>query len=173
MIAAGKYKAVACGQVVLGTSKQKGTPFIEFYFRVTDGPSAGEEVRWSGYFSEKTQERTIESLQFCGWDGDDLSEFSDGALHGLDTTPVQIVVEHEEYEKDGEKKVAPRVAWVNRIGGFLQTESAMASDAAASFGERMRGLVAKVRERRPGGDGTDFNHGANVKATGTAGKPRF
>jgi len=165
MIEAGKYRAKATGQVVLGTSEKKGTPFIELYFRVIDvypdgveGANHGEEVRWTSYFTEATSKRTIEALQYCGWSGEDLSEFADGELHGLDTNEIQIVVEVESYTNDqGEERATPKVQWVNKLGGFLNVKNAMKKDAAASFGEKMRGLVLKTRSKTMSEDsGTDF-----------------
>lgn len=170
----GRYKAKACGDVVLGTSAKKGTPFIELYFEIQEGENKGGKVRWTSYFGDNSSERTIESLQHCGWSGDDVGEFADGQLHGLDANDVEIVTELEEYEKEGEKKVAPRVKWVNKIGGYLNVQNAMAPEAAASFGEKMKGLVLKMKQKK--GDpaaADDFPHGANApeeKATGTGTK---
>jgi hypothetical protein len=105
----GKYKARAVGQVVVGKSKDKGTPYIEFYFEVTQGENKGGSARWTGYFTDKTSDRTIEALQICGWEGEDLSEFEDNGLHGLDTNEVQIVVELETFEDrdTGEERTVP------------------------------------------------------------------
>lgn len=160
----GTYKARATGEVVLGSSSQKGTPFIELYFEITQGDNKGGKVRWTSYFSEKTSERSIESLQYCGWKGDDMSEFSDGGLHGLDKNEVEIVVEIEEYnDKEGNPRSSPKVQWVNRGGGgYLNTAQAMNTDAAQTFGERMRGLVLALRAKKPQDTGTDFAHGANA-----------
>lgn len=176
-ITADKYKARAVGQVVLGESGTKKTPFIEFYFEITDGENKGGQVRWTGYFpdgNDKVKKRTVESLQYCGWTGEDLAEFLDGELHGLDANEVQIDVGIEEYEKDGEKRSAPRVQWVNKSGGFLNVQNAMSKDKAESFSDRMRGLVMKSREKIAKTDGTDFEFGENAKpdqkkASGTKG----
>lgn len=172
-----RYKARAGGEVVLGTSSEKKTPFVELYFEITDGENKGGKVRWTGYFGEKSATRTIESLQHCGWEGDDVGEFSDGELHGLDTNEVEIVTELEEYEKDGEKRVAPRVRWVNRLGGYLNVQNAMTKEAAATFGEQMKGLVLKLKSKKveKPEDPDSFNFGANVKSepqkkTGTGGR---
>ncbi len=168
MITNGTYRAKACGEVVLGTSSKKGTPFIEFYFMIQEGDNKGGKVRWTTYFSEKTNERSIESLQYCGWRGEDLSEFADGGLHGLDSNEVEIVVELEEYQtQESETRVSPKVQWVNRAGGYLNLEAAMNLQAAESFGDRMRGLVLAMRAKKPlvaAGSGSDFDHGANVVA---------
>lgn len=153
-LTAGTYKARVEGECVLGESKNKGTPFLEFYLTITAGDAKGQRARWTGYFTENATERSIQALQFCGWQGEDLSEFSDGALHGLDSNDVEIVVELEDYEveyEDGTKetKTAPRVAWINRAGGFLNKAAAMDPAAAKSFGDRMRGLVLKSKEKNP------------------------
>lgn len=161
----GTYKARASGDLVLGTSANKGTPFIEFYFTISEGDCQGKAVRWTSYFTEKTNERSIESLRHCGWQGDDLGEFSDGKLHGLDSNEVEIVVELEEYDKDGDMKTSPKVQWVNKPGGgrYLNVNAAMDQNAALSFGERMRGLVLAMKSKKaPQGDGAEFNHGANA-----------
>jgi len=148
-IAAGKYTARAVGEVVLGKSKTKDTPFIEFYFEVRGGECSGERVRWTSYFTEKTSERTIQSMQLCGWDGDDLAVFSDGKLHGLNKKDVSIVVELESYKNEkGEDRTTPKVAWVNRIG-FLNTEARMTEDAASSFAAKMNDLIHLAKVRKP------------------------
>lgn len=177
----GKYKARATGQVVLGTSSKQKTPFVECYFKIIGGENNDGEVRWTSYFSEKAAPRTIEALQICGWEGDDVGEFADGEPHGLDRNEVEIVVELEEYEdENGDKKTSPRVQWVNRLGGYLNVQNAMSKDDAASFGEKMRGLVLKMKTKKasPPSEATDFPHGANVpeapksepKKTGTGGR---
>ncbi len=173
MITAGTYRAKASGACVLGASANKGTPFLELYFKVIEGEHVGSLVRWTGYFTENTNERTIQSLLLMGWQGEDPSEFSDGQLHGLDSSEVDIVVELEEYEKDGETRHSPRVQWVNRPGGYLNVENAMKTEAAKDFGARMRGLVMSMRAKTPvsknTGTGASFDHGASAPANaGTA-----
>jgi len=174
MITNGTYRARATGACVLGTSANKGTPFLEFYLKVLEGEHAGALVRWTGYFTENTSERTIQALLLCGWHGEDPSEFGDGTLHGLDANDVDIVVEIEEYEKDGETKHAARVQWINRPGGYLNVENAMNTEAAKGFGERMRGLVVAMRAKTPTGkgNGTDFPHGANATPPAAAAAPK-
>lgn len=171
----GTYRAKASGKCVLGTSANKGTAYLELYFKVIEGDHAGALVRWTGYFTENTNERTIQSLLTMGWQGEDPSEFADGELHGLDSKEVDIVVELEEYEKDGEVRHSPRVQWVNRPGGYLNTDNAMSNEAAKSFGERMRGLVLAVRAKSPeakSAANVDFPHGANAPASGGAPAPK-
>lgn len=164
-------------QQQLTTSSQKQTPGIQIMFRVTEGEYADETVRFDGWFTEKTAERIIESLNYCGWTGDDLAQFSDGGLHGLDTNDVELVIEMEDYHGTDEKylgKQFPKVQWINRLGGRgLNVKSAMTPDAAAAFGEKFRGLVLKARAKAPQPDGTDFNFGANAPPQAAAGGKRF
>lgn len=176
---AGLYRGRACGQVVLGKSAQKGTPQIEFYLAVTKGENQGDKARWTGYFGPNSKGRTIEALQLCGWQGDDLSEFKDGELHGLDTNEVEIDIEIEEYETQVENnetgetntvvKSSPRVKWVNDPAGRVSVENAMGEAEALNFGESMKGLVLKLKAKRPtpaaaSAESGTFNHGANTSA---------
>jgi Fe-S cluster assembly iron-binding protein IscA len=85
----------------------KGGEQIAVLFEILEGPDAGNSVTWFGYFTEKTVDRTIEALRYCGMEGDDLS-----AIREL-PNKVQIVVEHETYEG----KTRAKVAWVNQLGG--------------------------------------------------------
>lgn len=135
-----KCTARAVGECVLGKSKEKGTPFIEFYFEVKGGENDGSRVRWTGYFTDKTAERTIDSLRTCGWKGSCFAVFADGKLHGLDSNDVQIVVEMQEYTDEGVTKLSPRVAWVNSLG-FLNTQAKMKADDLASFAAKYNNMA--------------------------------
>lgn len=143
MIAKGKYKAKAT-EGVYGTAKNKGTTFVRVSFQVVDGPEAGNYVTWDGYFTENTNERTIESLRHCGctFPGNDITN-----LEGLTTNDVQVVVEHESYtikegENAGQEKTVARVAWVNSLGTYGVPEDQRLDDAGKkSFAARMKGLL--------------------------------
>ncbi len=146
---AGSYTARADGQVVLGASMNKSTPFIECYFKINGGELDGQRVRWTSYMSENTWERTTQSLEYCGWSGEDISVFSDGKLHGLDKNDVEVVVEEETFtSQDGSEKSTFRVAWVNRLG-YLNTAAAMTGDAVTAFSARMNALIAGRRAKSP------------------------
>lgn len=147
---AGKYRAKAC-EVMLGKSSGKGTPFVGVMFEVTQGDLTGTRVKWEGWLTDKTAERVFESLQHCGWHGDDLSQFAGGNLHGLDTNEVELVVEMEEYNGDDPKhagKSFPKVQWVNKVGsGPKFSGESMDVAQAAAFGQKFRGLAAAVRAK--------------------------
>lgn len=153
MIQAGTYKARAT-QVLLTQSKTKGTPGIQVNFQIQDEDFAGESIRWDGWLTEKTAERTFESLRYCGWHGDDISVFAgEGVLDGCDMNDVEIVVKMEPYDGPNEEyqgKSFPRVQWVNKSGGRgLNVENAMAKPAAIAFAEKMKGLAVKSRGAAP------------------------
>ncbi len=150
MLTAGTYKARATKALLAQVGGNK-TPAMQVVFQVQDeGPHQGETIRWDGWLTDKTQDRTIESLGHCGWTGDDISVFAkDGApLQGMDLNDVELVVEIEAYEKEGETKHAAKVAWVNRIGGRgLNVENAMPQAEALAFAQKMKGIVLKSRAK--------------------------
>ena len=102
-------------------------------FVILDGPGEGQPIRWTGWFTEKTFERTIRSLRYCGWKGDDLSDLST-----VGESDCQVTVEHESYEGKSHAKVA----WVNALGGNLKP---MASVDAAGFARQMLPRIAAMK----------------------------
>jgi hypothetical protein len=111
-VPAGKYRARAMSGD-FGESAQKKTPFVRVGFAISDGvDAAGETVAWTGYFTENTTARTIDSLRFCG------CTFPERRRHrtsrGLDTNEVEIVVEHEPYQTQAGETTA--VARQGRLG---------------------------------------------------------
>ena len=106
-------------------------------FAILDGPGEGQQIRWTGWFTDKTFERTIRSLRYCGWKGDDLSDLS--TVGELD---CQVTVEHESYEGKSHAKVA----WVNALGGNLKS---MATVDAAGFASRMLPRIAALKSEGP------------------------
>jgi hypothetical protein len=106
--------------------------------------ASGEEVTWYGYFTEKTQERTLESLRHLGWPGEDLFDLS-----GVTANEVEIVVEHEEYETpQGEMKTRARVRWINAIGGGgIVMKETMDVAQAKAFAQRMRATAIAAKRK--------------------------
>jgi hypothetical protein len=148
-----KFRAKAV-DVGLGFTNN-GNEQIGVVFEVVEGDCAGEEITWYGFFTEKTAQRTIESLRYCGWQGNDLASIDVEDIPKV----VQIVVEEDEYE--GKRRL--RVQWVNRDGAGLAMKTRLAGSAAASFAARMKGLCMAVkpepvqveRAQRPEGDSHD------------------
>jgi hypothetical protein len=138
MIENGKYKARA----TMGTlgKADTGTHQVLVDFEITDGQHKGQHIAWFGSFTDKTMDRTIESLRHCGWVGDDLDR-----LEGIDANEVELVIEQEEYEG----KPRARVRWVNRIGSGATLKHPLTPAEARSFAQSMRGAVIAQRSKQP------------------------
>jgi hypothetical protein len=151
MLEAGRYKARGV-EAALGVAKT-GTEQIAVLVEVTEGPDAGAQITWYGFFTEKTTERTLESLRHLGWEGDDLTE-----LDGITANVVSIVVEHEEDQRTGEPRA--RVKWINGPGG-LAMKDRMDPGTAKAFAQRMKGAAVASRggaAPRPAGNGRPQQH---------------
>lgn len=128
-----KVKARArTGEWDLGTS-EKGTEQIAVLFDYLDGNGEAGSITWFGYFTDGTWQRTLDSLRYMGWQGDDL-----GVLDGLDTNEVELVLDEETYQ--GKTRV--KVQWVNRLQA-LALKAPMDPAQRQSFAQRMRGRVAE------------------------------
>lgn len=145
MLNEGSYRAVgiSTGLGVAGTGSEQ----IGIMFRITSGPDEGASVGWRGYFTEKTTQRTIESLRNCGWTGNDLSVFADAnetECARLLPNEVEIVVEHKP-PMTPEGRTYAEVKWVNKVGsGVVSMKDKLDPSRAKSFAERMRGACAAV-----------------------------
>lgn len=155
MIAEGKHEALAIQWSQVTEHEKTGNEEIRVMFEVCGGESNGERATWRGYFTEKTAERTLESLRYMGWDGDDVTN-----IQGLDNNKVQIVVEHELW--DG--KVQVKIQWVNRLFAVHQG-TPMGQSKKAEFSKRMKELVlaSKVSVTKSAAKHDDFPHGHNEK----------
>jgi hypothetical protein len=110
----------------------KGTEQIAVEFEILTEEAEFNHITWFGYFSDKTFERTIESLRHCGWTGHDLTD-----LTGLDANEVELVIEDED-DEDGNPRA--RVRWVNRKGG-LALKAPLTGDKAKTFAASMRDKI--------------------------------
>lgn len=110
MIPEGKQRAVAV-EWSFGQAKT-GTHQIAVTFDLLDLP--GQRITWYGSFTERAMERTVESLQYCGWSCGRLDK-----LTGMGTQEVQLVIEHED---DQQGNPRPRVRWVNRAAAAFKNE---------------------------------------------------
>jgi len=142
LVPAGFYRAVAVPVTIdghpvwgqLGRSKNKGTEQVAMYFAILDdGPYKGRRLLWVGFFTETSADRTIESLRFCGFRGDDLATVITGPLD----QEVSITVEVEEYE--GKKR--SKVAWVNESGGGMKMANPMDAKDLRTFAAKFKAKV--------------------------------
>lgn len=134
MIAEGKYVARA-EDIDFGVA-DTGSEYVAMSFCIMEGPHQGDRYTWRSYFNtSENAERSLKSLRYCGWDGDDLESISSEQLHNL----VQVTIEHQEYEG----KTYPRIVWVNQLGG-LAIKTKMDESTKRAFAQRMRGLAMKI-----------------------------
>lgn len=119
------------------SSTQK--PQVCINFEILEGDDAGRRIAWFGYFTEGAAQRTVESLRYCGFKGNDLAM---AVTQDLDQV-VQLQIKHEEYKG----KVSAKVAWVNRGGGGgYKLEKQMGKSQLAQFAAMMKGSVGAIPE---------------------------
>lgn len=174
LLRAGRYKARAVDGA-LGATK-KGMPEVAIMFELTEIP--GHRLAWYGFFTEKTEDRTLESLFHCGWDGESIEQ-----LAGITENEVELDVEVEQQEdKDGNKLDSwrNRVRWVNSLGGGAQMLLGNELDDAtkAQFTQAMRGralaLKAKLAQGKsaaPAKAGAAAGSGGAAATTADVGEP--
>ncbi|MBX3159105.1 MAG: hypothetical protein KF773_24265 [Deltaproteobacteria bacterium] len=106
---------------------------------------AGQTIAWIGHFTDKTSERSIESLQHMGWKGEDLAELGelgrDACAHLLPAV-VELVIEPDQ-RQDGTWQ--NRVRWVNRAGGKFAFKKPLQGADLKAFSAQMRSTVRSVR----------------------------
>lgn len=160
MISQGKHEALAIEWSQVTQNEKSGREEMRVLFELCGGEHNGETITWYGYFTEKTAERTLESLRYMGWAGTDITD-----IQGLDQKRVQLVIEHDDYNG----KTRTKVAWVNRVNAvFMGTPMDDAKKKA--FAARMKGLVLASKQSASSpndrGSGTEFAHGANAPKAG-------
>ena len=130
----------------LGKSPKSGSQRIEVLFE----DDQGRRSWWHGYLhTEKTFDRTVEALEFLGWDagahqGDLMSLHGTQILRGA---TAEIVVEDASFVgNDGREVLVTRVAWVNGGGG---RGDAMPEEEARAFASQLRARVLARKGPRP------------------------
>lgn len=131
LIAEGKHRARArsWGFGRAGT----GTEQIGIMFDLVDGPDAGRQIIWYGFFnSEENGRRALKVMRVCGWD-----EQAEDVLNptGLDKNEVELVIKHER-DRDGHAQT--RVAFVNAIGVIMKP---MTDDEKTRLANKLRGWM--------------------------------
>lgn len=127
----GKHRAKVISHV-FGRSPKKGTPGIDVNFQILSGDSEGETIRWTGYLTGKTAERTITALRTCGWVGKDLRRLT---VDGFGSEEVEIVIGIEENRENGKSYF--RVQWVNPLSNLEVLDDA----AIAGLNEEWAHLI--------------------------------
>lgn len=140
MIDKGTYRAVPVDAALGKTGT--GNEQIVVMFELAD--QSGRRIGWYGYFTDKTFDRTVESLRHLGWTGDNLADFTAG-LPADANQEVEIVIDHE---PDQEGNDRARVRWINS-GRGVAVKDRLDEDQARAFGAQMRGRIAAMQGRRP------------------------
>lgn len=135
-ITPGKYRAKAVAHKYGKSSTGKEQLYIDF--EISSGPHAGKHMPYYGFFTDLTADRTLESLEYCGWDGKSLKE-----LKGFGSKEVELVIETE--TRDGKEYL--RVKWVNGVGGGVKEE--LDAGGILALEQRMKGLMLKRQQERP------------------------
>ena len=145
----GKYRARAQADSVQFGESSKGTEQIAITFDLLDESDApsGQTITWIGFFSEKTEARTVESVGHCGWD----MATGPSNAHRVADNVVELVIEDEPYEG----KSYLRVKWINRIGARFAFEKPMDQGRTGSLFARIKaraastGAAPAAQPRRP------------------------
>jgi hypothetical protein len=137
----GKYIGRATAAVRSRSSN--GNERVVVSFVITQGKYDGKICTWLGYLTEKTADRTLESLRTCGWTGNDIDN-----LDGIEANEVELDVRHNQNPETGKTHV--EVRWVNALGGF---RNRMSSNDA--FAARIRDRLAVLDKKRSGQQADD------------------
>jgi hypothetical protein len=112
-----------------------GTEQVAVMFHVLDTDA---KLTWYGFLTEKTSERTMNSLLACG-----VSDLE--SLEGLGSDEVELVIEHEEYNG----KTRAKIQWVNRLGtgGVAMKNKAEGSDLKSML-KKHQGNFLKLKKEQ-------------------------
>jgi hypothetical protein len=150
-----KYNARACSGASFAPAST-GNKQIAINMEVTDGEFAGSTIAWISTFHDTADkngvtgsERIIQSLQYMGWQGDDLTELveiTDEQARQMLPETVSIVCEPDTF--DGKTRL--KVKWVNKQGGKFAFKEAESKSDMRSFAAQMKSTVKAVRASNGG-----------------------
>lgn len=155
MLPIGNYEAVATpvetedGPVYAQFGETKtGKQQVAITFEILASEYAGQRITWFGYFTPNAAERTVQSLRYCGFRGNDISQAPTQAL----TSRVQLAIEHDEYNG----RTSTKVRWVNRpSSGGMVLAKPYDKKAMRDLAEQLKATVAIVPEEAPVGKSGD------------------
>lgn len=127
----------------------KGEDFMVIaYIQLIDHPETfpipwrgtfGDTLMAKGTKNEKTvRKRTVESLRYMGFKGEDLAEVETQELDQI----ISVVVEHDEH--DGKEYL--KIAWVNQNGGGSIQFTPMKKSDIKNFAKKMRAGLSKIND---------------------------
>lgn len=164
-IEAGKYRAKCTGpqDAQWGRSKN-GNMQLALVFDLLDLPN--QQITWIATFTENTQDRIADSLDYCGM----LDSATLDTLTGVDTNEVELVVEMKE-AADGSGKRYPQVAWVNKLGGGRIKFQQPVEKSELKGLSREFAAIRKARAAEKGRSNPTPNRAPSRQASGA--DPRF
>jgi len=121
-----------------------GTEQVGVSFVITSSPNGqydGAELVWYGFFTLKTEDRTLEALVTCGCT-------NLATLEGISKNEVAIVVDHEPHYQTGE--LQPRIQWINKLGGIAM-KTRMSEGEAKAFASKLQGKFLALSQKVNGG----------------------
>ena len=141
-VAGKKFRATAIEGVL--TQSKAGNAMVKVTFQLLDPPHTS--IVWNGMLhNEKSTGRTLDSLRYAGWTGDDLATLSFPS-----SNEVVLTLENEEYEG----KQHTRVQWVNAKGsGSFKLKDDLGAAEKAAIAARLKGAVLahKAKSAAKGG----------------------
>ncbi len=151
-----RYMARACGAASFAQSKN-GNMQCAVPFEITQGDFAGEQITWIGTMHDTADrngqtgtERVIASLQYMGWQGDDISELADVTDEQAQAMlPDEVSLQCEPEVHEGKERL--KVQWVNRPGGRFAFKEPTSGNELKSFAAQLKSTVKATRAREQGG----------------------
>lgn len=133
LLAEGIYKAKAVGGEI--TETKGGHPSVTLCFDLYVNEVVVGRRYWNGFFTEKTELRTMQSLKYAGFKGSDLSDLS-----SLGSCECSVVIGHETYEDVTRDKIQ----WVNGLG-MGDLKNVMEANKKKAFAASMKAKMAAVQ----------------------------
>jgi hypothetical protein len=130
----GNYRARATGAVLCRANS--GNEQVVITFQIKDpGPFDGAEINYYGSFHPNASKYTLEALETCGFEGDNLLDLSGVVRH-----EVELVIQDNEYQG----RTYTKVAYVNRLGA-IAAKNALSDAEARVFAQRMRDNIRAAK----------------------------
>lgn len=171
----GKYKARAVKGAII-ESAQKQTPGVTVCFEFElpavgpTQPASLEQLWWTGWLTENTLERTVDSLAIAGYE-EVKGHLPDGTIPESHFTPgtfVEIDVQNEPYEKEENgvmvKKDSMKIKWVNKLGGSqfgtMKPEAMKSLMSSIDMKKQMAAARLRLGMNAPAGNGPSIKNSA-------------
>lgn len=158
-----------------GYSTNTNTEQVGMKVEILDGEFVGQFLTWYGYFTEKSEDRTLEQLEIAGWNKSSVID-----LPGLGSTEFELILEEQEDQDEHGNPAGAywRPTFINRIGVAMRNKmDEMQKRAfAARIGARVGAPVGGTRPgarpaQRPAARPAPSNGGTRLPAQYAEGMP--